>query len=55
MGKKKGDKSKRIGKKGPAKQDSQEDLELANEQAQRVKGGAILYKDKWTPILTYKE
>jgi hypothetical protein len=39
MDKKKGDKSKRVGKKGPAKGEAREDLELANDAAQRVKGG----------------
>ena len=53
MDKKKGDTSKRIGKKGPAKEDAQEDLELASERAQRVKGGAVSNKDKWMPFLSF--
>jgi hypothetical protein len=53
MNKKKTDKSNRIGKKVPAKEDAQEDLELASEQAQRVKGGAVSNKDKWMPVLSF--
>jgi hypothetical protein len=53
MNKRKTDKNSRIGKKVPAKGDAQEDLELASEQAQRVKGGAVSNKDKWMPVLSY--
>jgi hypothetical protein len=44
MDKKKRDKGKQVIKKGPAKGEAQEDLELENEQAQRVKGGHITIK-----------
>jgi hypothetical protein len=54
MNKKKGDKSKRTSKKGPANGDAHEDLELANEHAQRVKGGAVA-KDKTSPFLSFKQ
>jgi hypothetical protein len=44
MDKKKREKSSESSKKRPAKGEAQEDLELANEQAQRVKGGHIMQK-----------
>jgi hypothetical protein len=56
MDKKKRDKVKPVAKKGPAEGEAQEDLELANEQAQRVKGGAAIsipkQIDKSSPILS---
>jgi hypothetical protein len=43
MDKKKRDKVKPVAKKGPAKGEAQEDLELADEAAQRVKGGSFSF------------
>ena len=55
MGKKKRDKGNRISKKEPGKSEAQEDLELADEHAQRVKGGAAIsipkQIDKSSPVL----
>lgn len=56
MDKKKRDKVKPVAKKGSAKAEAQEDLELENEEAQRVKGGAPISVpkqiDKSSPILS---
>jgi hypothetical protein len=53
---KKRDKGNRISKKELGKREAQEDLELADEHAQRVKGGAAIVipkqTDKSSPILS---
>jgi hypothetical protein len=43
MDKKKREKSKQLVRRGPAKGGAQEDLELENDQAQRVKGGSFSF------------
>jgi hypothetical protein len=53
MDKKKREKSSESRKRGPAKGEALEDLELETEQALRVNGGAVSNKDKWMPVLSY--